>query len=135
MVSLPSVEADDLDGDVLVLLLLAAFVIVVTSFLTTVVLDMGQPEGGEEVASASVDFREDSGAIFVRFVDMERPDTVLDVTVNNVSGDATIATARLTRVGQLHIFGGLAEDRVYEVVVVAEWNDRRTLVTTRTGSV
>jgi hypothetical protein len=135
MPSLLALGDDRSQRDVLVLVLLATFVIVVTAFLVTVALDMEREPGGTEPATAAVAFDSDSDAIRVAFTSMNHPDTVLDVSVRNASGERTMASVRLTSVGASHAFEDLTNGSSYQVAVVAEWDGKQSLVALRSGQV
>lgn len=128
------VDTDGVDRDVLVPLVLAVFLIVVGSFLGTVLLDMGRTPSGDEYASATIDVDRGDGAIVVTYRSMERPETELDVTVYNATTDEAVGSVTLTSVGQRYRFGSLAEGQEYEVIVVADWRGQRVLVTRRTAT-
>lgn len=118
--------------EVLPTLLLAVFVIVVTAFVATVVLDMGQTARGDQLAGAKVEFDAAADAVHVSFTSMNRPETTLDITVRNASTDGTVATARLSRVGQTYTFDNLDDGDRYRVVVVAEWRDSQSVTAVHT---
>jgi hypothetical protein len=135
MTGLPVFEDDRSQRDVFVLILLAAFVIVVSAFLVTVALDMEREPGSTEPATATVEFDSDSDTIHVAFTSTSRPDTALDVSVRNASGEATFASVRLTSVGASHAFEDLTNGSSYQVAVVAEWDGKQSLVALRSGQV
>lgn len=128
------VDTDVVDRDVLVPLLLVVFIIVVGSFLATVVLDMGRSPSADEYATASIDVDHEDDLIVVTYRSMERPETALDVTVYNATSDDAVASVTLTSVGQRYRFESLTEGQEYDVVVVAEWRGQRVLVTRRTAT-
>jgi hypothetical protein len=128
------VATDDVDRDVLVPLLLAAFVIVVGSFLGTALLDMERTPTDEEYAGATIDVDRGDESILVTYRSMERPETELDVTVYNATTDDAVASVTLTSVGQRFRFGSFTDGHEYEVVVVAVWQGQRVLVTRRTAT-
>lgn len=132
MLDLPS-PGERSPGDVFIPLLLAVFVIVVTAFLATVVLDMGQEPGNGDVAGVTVEFDPGADRIRVAFTSMTRPGTTLHVSVEDASQDETIASATLAGVGHDHVFDQLEDGREYRVVVVADWDGGRSVVTSRSG--
>lgn len=120
--------------EVLVPLLLAAFVIVVSAFLVTVTLDMGQESSERAPATASVDFRAGEDSIHVTFTSMERPDTRLNVTVRNATSKEPIESVWLTSVGSSYSFEELHDRTTFEVIVVADWDDRQELISIESGT-
>lgn len=133
MLERPYVGDERSAREVLFTLLLVVFVIVLTALVATVVLDMGQDPSGEGLASVSIAFDADTDAIHVTFTSMVRPGTTLEVTVQNASTDRTIASTRLSSVGQRHTLTDFDDGALYRVVVIAEWRDSRSVVTIRTG--
>jgi flagellin-like protein len=122
-------------SEVVSVVLMVAITIVLAAMVGTVVLNMITGVETGPVAAANTQFDAANDSVSVTYTSTQNPNTVLNVTLYNERSDSRVGSRTIASVGDGATFEGLTDGAEYRLVVVAEAEGRRSVLTEQSATV